>query len=119
MTASTTPLAYDPCVESDPLWTAVCDLLRELGPVVERSSRYADKPALCLHGREIAHLEAPGVIDLRITRAAWTSVRSRFAGDPAVVHDPRRRDWIELRIGSPSDLDRLRPLLTAAVAANA
>ena len=34
----------------DPFWAALLGLLRELGPVVERRSRYADKPALWLHG---------------------------------------------------------------------
>ena len=45
------------------VWTAVVDVARARGPVEERRSRYADKPALCLHGREIAHWEAPGVVD--------------------------------------------------------
>jgi hypothetical protein len=83
------------------------------GPVPVR-----DKPALFTGNREIAHLEAPGVIDLRITRAGWSRARTDFGADPAVRRDPARRDWIELALRSPADLDRLGPLLAIAVAAN-
>jgi hypothetical protein len=69
--------------------------------------------------REVAHLEAPGVIDLRITRAGWSRVSADFGDDPAVCHDRARRDWIELHLHSITDLDRLRHLLTTAMAANA
>jgi Family of unknown function (DUF5519) len=84
------------------------------GHVWEGRSRYGDKLALFADCREIAHLEQDGTIDLRITRA-----RQDFAADPAVLHDPGRRDWIELRPKHASDLDRLAPLLTITAAANA
>jgi hypothetical protein len=89
-----------------------------LGPVEERRSRYADKPALFLDGREIAHLEAPGVIDLRITRAGWVQASGRYGEDAAVCRDSSRRDWLELALGSAAEIDRLTPLLAVAVAAN-
>jgi hypothetical protein len=69
--------------------------------------------------REIAHLEAPGVIDLRITSTGWSRVRERFGDDPCVRRDPTRRDWIELRLTSAADLDRIGDLLAAALTANA
>jgi Family of unknown function (DUF5519) len=89
-----------------------------LGPVQESRSRYADKPALVLDGREIAHLEAPGVVDLRITSAGWSQARDRYAGDPDVRRDPSRRDWLELVLRSAADVPRLSDLLTIAVDAN-
>jgi len=89
-----------------------------IGPVVERRSRYGDKPALFTASREIAHMEASGVIDLRITRAGWRQVKDHFNGDPAVRRDRSRRDWIELQVSSSADLDRLGGLLAAALAAN-
>jgi hypothetical protein len=70
-------------------------------------------------GREIAHPESPGVIDLRITRAGWLRVNADFGDDPAVWHDPSRRDWIELHLRSLTDVDRLRQLLNKAMAASA
>ncbi len=89
------------------------------GPAVERCSRYGNKPALFTASRESAHLEAPGVIDVRITQAGRLRVRDRFGADPAVRRDPSRRDRIELHLDSAADLDRLGGLLAAAMAANA
>jgi hypothetical protein len=103
----------------DVIWEAFVVAMLAAGPVVESRSRYGDKPALFSASREIAHLEAPGVIDVRITRAGWSQVKDRFSADPAVRRDPSRRDWIELHPDSAADLDRLRGLLAAALAANA
>jgi hypothetical protein len=103
----------------DLLWEAFVAAVLAAGPAGERRSRYGDKPALFTAKREIAHLEAPGVIDLRITRAGWSQVREDFRDDPAVRRDPSRRDWIELHLRSTADLDRLGGLLAAAMAANA
>jgi hypothetical protein len=104
--------------QAEVLWEAFVAAMLAAGPAVERRSRYADKPALFTASREVAHLEAPGVIDLRSTRAGWLQVRDRFGADPAVRRDPSRRDWIELHVDSAADLDRLGGLLAAALAAN-
>ena len=102
----------------DALWEAFVIAMLAVGPVAERRSRYGDKPSVVTASLEIAHLEAPGVIDLRITRAGWRQVRDHFSGDPAVRRDRSRRDWIELHVSSSADLDRLGGLLAAALAAN-
>lgn len=102
----------------DLCWDAFVTAMLAGGPAHERASRYGDKPALLLEGREIAHLEAPGIIDLRITRQGWSRARDDYADDPAVRHDPSRRDWIELHLRSPADLGRLARLLAIARAAN-
>lgn len=105
--------------QDDPRWEAFVTAMLAAGPAVERRSRYGDKPALFAGNREIAHLEAPGVIDLRITRAGWARVREDFGADAAVRRDPSRRDWIELHLRSAADLDRLGGLVVVAMAANA
>ncbi len=105
-------------METDQAWAAVLDLCRELGPVEVRRSRFAAKPALFLGRREFAHWEAPGRVDLRITAAGWRRHAPVFAADPSVEHDPRRRDWLDLRLSGTADVDRLRPLFETAVAAN-
>jgi len=101
------------------MWDAFVDAMLATGHAREGRSRYGDKPALFAGRREIAHLEADGVIDLRITRTGWAQARPEFAADPAVLHDPGRRDWIELQLRRRADLDRLAPLLAIAAAANA
>jgi Family of unknown function (DUF5519) len=103
----------------DVRWEAFVTAMLSIGPAAEGRSRFGDKPALFSGSREIAHLEAPGVIDLRITRAGWAQVRDDADRDPAVRHDRSRRDWIELHLRSVADLDRLSRLLTVAMAANA
>jgi hypothetical protein len=100
-------------------WEAFVTSMLAVGHASERRSRFADKPALFIGNREIAHSEAPGVIDLRITRAGWLQAREEFGQDAAVQHDPARRDWIELHLASAADLDRLGGLLAIAAAANA
>jgi hypothetical protein len=105
--------------QGDALWEAFVSAVLTAGPAVEAGSRYGDKPALFTGRREIAHLEAPGVIDLRITQGGWSRARERFGTDPAVRHDRSRRDWIELHLDSAADLERLDELLVTAVEANA
>ncbi len=112
-------MADMPAGQQDPRWKAFVTAMLSAGHLTERRSRYGDKPALFSAGREIAHLEAPDVIDLRITRSGWTQVRERFGHDAAVRRDPSRRDWIELHLQSAADLGRLGELLAIAVAANA
>jgi len=104
--------------QDDVLWEAFVVAMLAIGPAAERRSRYGEKPALRTASREIAHLEAPGVIDLRVTRAGWLRVREHFRADPAVRSHPSRRDWIELHLNSLADLDRLGGLLATAMAAN-
>lgn len=103
---------------SDATWEFVVATILEAGPAQENRSRYGDKPALFLNGREIAHREGFGQVDLRITRDEWSRFAKTYGGDPAVRRDPRRRDWIELDLSSTDDVQRLRPLLVAAVSAN-
>jgi hypothetical protein len=104
--------------QDDLRWDAFVTAMLAAAPVQERRSRYADKPALFLDGREIAHLEAPGVIDLRISRKGWLQAGDDYRDDPAIRRDPSRRDWIELHLRSPADLDHLASLLAIATAAS-
>jgi Family of unknown function (DUF5519) len=104
---------------ADDRWDAVVSAMLAAGPVHERRSRYGAKPAVWTDRREIAHLEAPGIIDLRITQAGWSRARDDFGDHPAVRHDRSRRDWIELRLNSAADIAQLAGLLAIAVTANA
>jgi len=104
---------------ADLLWDVfVADMLGS-GKAHERRSRYGDKPAVYIEGREVAHLEAARIIDLRITRQGWSRVKGEYGSDPAVFRDPSRRDWIELRPQSLQDLKRLAGLVAVAIAENA
>lgn len=106
-------------VDPDETWLAVLDLCSQLGPVTERRSRFADKPALFLGRREFVHWEGPGRVDLRISAAGWREHAAAFEADPAVTRRAARRDWIDLHLPSVADVDRLRPLFETAVGVNA
>src|ERR1700685_761363 len=86
--------------QGDPCWEAFVAALLAVGHASERRSRFADKPALFIGNREIAHSEAPGVINLRITRAGWSRAREEFGQDAAVQQGSARRGRIELHLGS-------------------
>lgn len=103
---------------TDAIWNAFVTHALRLGATDERPSRFADKPALWVHDREIAHCEVSGVIDLRITAAGWRTVRDRFGTDPAVTKLATRRDWLELHIATPADCDTYAELVAQAVASN-
>jgi hypothetical protein len=102
----------------DEFWDAFLDVALPLGPLYEKRSRFALKPAVYLDGREIAHAEGAGCIDLRITRKAWGGLVGEWRNDPAVGIRARASDWIELTPRSPKEVARLAPLIVAAVAAN-
>lgn len=104
--------------DADPVWEAFVKLILPMGAVREQASRYGAKPAICLNSREIAHSEAPGLIDLRITRPEWVKIQADWISDSSVTALPGRRDWIELTVELPNDLIRLSPLIAAAVKAN-
>jgi hypothetical protein len=100
------------------LWEAFVEAMAAVGPVDQRRSRYSDRPALFLNGREIAHVDGSGGIDLRVSSGGWSQLADEYAADPAIARDPARRDWIELRLRSRADLERLAGVLAVAVAAN-
>jgi hypothetical protein len=71
--------------ECDPFWEAFVTAMLATGSAHEQPSRYGNKPALYIQSREVAHLEAPGIIDLRITRQGWALVKGEYANHPAIV----------------------------------
>jgi len=102
---------------ADPVWEAIVEVVLPLGPVYERRSRYGDKPALFVAPqREIAHREAPGVVDVRVTREIWRRIAFRY-GDDDRIRPRGRSDWVELHL-TTHDVEAMKDLLTEAVHAN-
>jgi len=94
----------------------VSEWLRELvltvGGMAEAPSRYKDDLAYWVEGREIAHLEADNVLDLRLTRA----VIREFEDDPRVGRRGSS-DWVTLEV-TPQDREFVKELVAKAVIAN-
>lgn len=100
-------------MEVDPVWEAVVGLLLGAPGLTERRSRYGDKPALVLDGREIAHREGPGMVDVRLTRARIRTLPP----DPRIT----RRDssnWVDLALTGPADVTDPADLLHDVIVAN-
>jgi hypothetical protein len=68
-----------------------------------------------LEAGKFAHLETPGVIDLRITRGGMVAGPVDVDDDPAVRYDPSLGNWIELHLRSATDLDRPGRLLAVGM----
>jgi hypothetical protein len=88
------------------------ELVLGIGGLVEAPSRYKDDLAYWLDGREIAHLEADHVLDLRRTRA----VIRQFKDDPRVVRRAGS-DWAMIEV-SQKDGEFVKMLVGKAIEAN-
>jgi hypothetical protein len=93
------------------------ELILAVGDVVECPSRYKDDLAFWVDGREIAHLEAANVVDLRLTRSAISRQRAELRADPR-VELRTGSDWLTVRVEGPQDADFVTALVRQAVAAN-
>ncbi|HEX6683021.1 MAG TPA: luciferase family protein [Candidatus Limnocylindrales bacterium] len=100
-------------VSGDDEWLR--ELVLSVGGLVEAPSRYKDDLAYWVEGREIAHLEADDVLDLRLTRALI-----RELGDDPRVERRGSSDWATLTVSpeSPEDEEFVREMVAAAVQAN-
>jgi Family of unknown function (DUF5519) len=78
---------------------------------------FAPGPALWVGKREIAHFDANGTLDVRLT---WPVIRERRAeldADDRVSLRASRSDWLEVRLATKTE-DFAFTLVDAAVAAN-
>lgn len=57
------------------------------------------------NGKEIAHLDAPGVLDLRLTRQVIRELRTELREDERVRLRGSASDWIEVRLSCRADVD--------------
>jgi pimeloyl-ACP methyl ester carboxylesterase len=81
-------------------WARFC----QLPGVEERRSAFRYDDALWVEGREIAHLEPPDLVDLRLTRQVIRARRPALRNDPRVTLRPSSSaDWLTLRWSSPTD----------------
>jgi hypothetical protein len=86
---------------------ALADAFGAMAGVVESRSRYGDRVAWLVDGREVAHLDADGTLDVRLTRAV---IRTR-----PELRGSRRRDWVSV---DPADETYAMELFRQAVEAH-
>ena len=93
------------------------ELVLDAGGVVEQPSRYKDDLAYWVDGREIAHLEAEHVLDLRLTRAVISEHRAELKADSRIGLRGSS-DWLTVRVAGPEDAAFVSRLIEQAVRAN-
>lgn len=75
-------------------------------------------PAVWVGRREVAHFDADGALDVRLTRQVVRARRDELRVDPRVQLEPSTSDWISVLVRSPDDADRALQLVADAVDAN-
>jgi hypothetical protein len=82
--------------------------------LIESESMFAPNPAYWVNGKEVAHFEADGVIEIRLTRARIKARRPALKSDPRVHLRPSGADWITVRVSDAGDLDFVAELVDLA-----
>jgi hypothetical protein len=101
-------------VSTASVWEALC----ALDGVVESESALGDGPAIWVNGKEIAHMDGPDVVDLRLTRAVISELRPLFNDDDRVIRRSKGSDWVEVRVNTAADLEFAATLAERAIAAH-
>lgn len=84
-------------------------------PGVDRGgSMFGHRSAYWVNGKEIAHLEAPGVIEIRCTREVIRQRRSQLKSDHRVTLRRSGADWLTVRVRTVADLDLVTELVALA-----
>ena len=97
------------------LRTALVRAFSRIADVSWCRSRWADRDALYVGSREVAHFQEPCVLDVRLTT---TGIRA-VASDPRVVtRSSRRSEWATVRVRTGKDIEFARTLLRTAIEHN-
>ncbi len=98
-----------------PIDSLVRSVLR-MPAVEEHPSQFGPAPAYWVEGREFLHVDADGMLDLRLTRALYREHRARLRDDARVA--TRGGDWIQIAIKTKADAGFALELIGLAAAAN-
>lgn len=70
------------------------------------------------NGKEIAHLDDPDVVDIRLTKAVIRELRAKLRTDARVRLRVNSSDWVEVRMASDVDIEFVLDLIERAAAAH-
>jgi hypothetical protein len=83
-------------------------------------SMFTGGQALWVNGKEVAHFEEGGVVDIRLTSPLIRQRRSELRENPAVtLRKSSGADWLEVAVSSKPDEDLVRELVLLAISAHA
>jgi hypothetical protein len=89
----------------------------EIDGVMPSGSMFTGGDAYWVNGKEIAHFEGDGEIEIRLTKAVIRERRPEFKADPRVELRPSGADWITVHFAAAADADFVVALV--AIAADA
>jgi len=92
--------------------------IAELPGIVVSDSMFGHGDAYWANGKEIAHFEGDGVIEVRLTRAVIKDRRAALKADPRVTLRPSGADWMEVTFATPADEAFVIELVATAEAAH-
>ena len=79
---------------------------------------FAGGPAVWVGKREVAHFDADGALDLRLTRQVIRARRPELSSDDRVALRKNTSDWLSLKIRTKADEEFALSLAGVAIAAN-
>jgi hypothetical protein len=75
-------------------------------------------PAVWVGRREVAHFDADGTLDVRLTRQVICRRKPELVADERILLRSGTSDWLALQIGGVDDIEFAVSLVNDAVAAN-
>ncbi len=93
--------------------------LREIPGAVVGEGAFAPGEAIWVGRREVAHVDADGTLDVRLTKAVIRARRDELRRDPRLRFRAGQSDWIEVDFANQGDIDFAVDLVEDAIAANA
>lgn len=98
---------------------SLCQRLLAIDGVVESPSMFSDRPALWMNGKEIAHRDADGSYDIRLTRQVIRQMRDQLRAEPHVrLRASSSSDWVEVEVTDANGEELVVELVRAAADAH-
>jgi len=96
--------------------SSLCQRLLAIDGIFESPSTFSGRPAVWVNGKEIAHRDADGSYDIRLTRQVIRQMRDQLRAEPRVhLRASSSSDWVEVE-GTDAEGEELVVELVRAAA---
>jgi hypothetical protein len=94
------------------------ELMSRIEGAVIGEGAFSPGPAVWVGTREVAHIDADGALDVRLTKSVIRVRRSELEADARVTLRSSGSDWMGIRLASDNDVSYAVEMVRTAVAAN-
>ncbi len=98
----------------DQIFARLVQRAGRLPGVIIRPSRWVDGLSVWVRGKEVLHYDAPGMIDIRLTRRLIRDLESPLKNDSRVIFRKVSSDWFWVRVSGTKDFPFVLDLLRLA-----